>query len=336
MRVLYLSAWYPSEKDQMMGLFVKKHAEAVRAQGAEVKVLGYEPIPKDWRPDLIQLNVLSLKNALRTYWLHWRYRVPYIIVEHWSRYLPQNHTFPKGLEATLLRFVAKRASMIMPVSENLKQAMQACGIENENWQVVRNVVDEFFYEKNSLKVSQLADVTRMLHVSCFDEQAKNVKGLLRAMEQLWKQRQDWHLTLVGTGADYASVLEYASTLDLPESQLTWTGELTPVEVCQYMQQANIFVLFSNYETYGIVLTEAIAVGLPVVATRVGGIPEMVPDSCGILVPVGDEEALVNALIEVMTNANRFSKEDIRQQGLRFRFGNVGQQLKAVYQSVLSN
>jgi len=336
MRVLYLSAWYPSEKDQMMGLFVKKHAEAVRAQGIDVKVLDYEPMPKGWRPDLIQLNVLSLKNALRTYFLHLWYGVPYVVVEHWSRYLPQNHTFPRGLEGAILRFVAKRASMILPVSENLMHAMQDCGIENEHWQVVHNVVDDFFYTKPAKPAQpvQPAQPIQLLHVSCFDEKSKNVKGILRAMEQLWKQRQDWHLTLVGTGVDYDEVRAYADTLDLPASQLTWTGELTPEQVCQTMQQSDVFVLFSNYENAPVVLSESLAVGYPIVSTRVGGIPEMIPPTCGKLVEVGDEKALVEELVEMMNHPENYSKATICKQGLPYSCEQVGKHLVGIYTQVI--
>lgn len=332
MRVLYLSAWYPSEKDQMAGLFVKKHADAVRAQGADVRVLDYEPVPKGWRPDLIQLNVLSLKNALRTYWLHLHYGVPYVIVEHWSRYLPQNFSFPKGVEGAILRFVAKRASMILPVSKVLMQAMKDCGIENNHWQVVHNVVDDFFYVQPA-QPAQPAQPTQLLHVSCFDEKAKNVKGLLRAMEQLYKQRQDWHLTIVGTGVDYNEVRAYAETLALPASQLTWTGELTPRQVCDRFTQADLFVLFSNYENAPVVLSESLAAGCPVVATRVGGIPEMVSDECGKLIAAGDEKALTNCIVDYMNNPHQYAKETIRQYGRKYGFAEVGKQLMAVYQSV---
>jgi len=335
MRVLFLSAWYPTEKDQMMGLFVKKHADAVRALGVDVKVYGYEYIPKSWKPDVIQLNVLSLKNALRCYLLHLIYKVPYIIVEHWSRYLPENHSFPNGWEGYILRFVAKHASMILPVSENLMHAMQACGITNSHWQVIHNVVDDFFYTQpiQPAQPDQPAQPAQLLHVSCFDEKAKNVKGLLRAMEQLYKQRQDWHLTLVGTGVDYDEVRAYARTLALPESQLTWTGELTPEEVKKQFDKADVFVLFSNYENAPVVLSESLAAGCPIVATRVGGIPEMVPERCGKLVEVGDEKALKDALVEMLDQPENFDRKEIREQGVQYSFANVGKQLKTMYQSI---
>ncbi len=106
-------------------------------------------------------------------------------------------------------------------------------------------------------------------MSCFDEKAKNVKGLLRAAKMLSEKRQDWRLVLVGTGVDYAEVRDYAQTLEIPEELLEWTGELTPREVAEQMHKADAFVLSSRYETYGVVLAEAVAADLPIISTPVG-------------------------------------------------------------------
>ena len=96
--------------------------------------------------------------------------------------------------------------------------------------------------------SQESRVKTLLHVSCFDERAKNVKGLLRAAKMLSEKRQDWRLKLVGTGVDYEDVRAYADSLDIPQGCLEWTGELTPQQVSDEMHSADALVLSSRYET----------------------------------------------------------------------------------------
>ena len=86
---------------------------------------------------------------------------------------------------------------------------------------------------------------------------------------LSEKRQDWKLVLVGTGVDYTDVRAFADTLDIPEGLLEWTGELTPSEVAERMHEADALVLSSRYETYGVVLAEAAAAGLPILSTPVG-------------------------------------------------------------------
>ena len=155
-------------------------------------------------PDVVQLNVIQ-KQGILALWLKKRYGIPYVIVEHWSGFLPENGAYLRNngsLKRKIYEKIAAEASVILPVSERLKEAMQTCGIQNARWEKIHNVVDDFFFEKEESRKSKVESQKTLLHVSCFDEAAKNVKGLLRAAKMLTEKRQDWQLVLVGTGADY--------------------------------------------------------------------------------------------------------------------------------------
>lgn len=234
-RVLYLSEWYPTQRDKMVGLFVQKHAEAVAAQGVEVRVNTWWP-----EAEIVQLNVLTLKMGLIAYVLKRVFGIPYIIIEHWSTYLPENGSYLKQSrwKRAVLEEIAREADGIYPVSRQLEEAMKACGITNRVWGRVYNVVDDFFYSAKCQVRS--AKCVQLLHVSCFDEAPKNVKGLLRAVKAISEKRQDFGLTLVGTGKDWQMCRDYADELDIPKEMLRWTGELTPREVCQEMCEADVF------------------------------------------------------------------------------------------------
>lgn len=348
MRVLFLSAWYPTERDQMAGLFVKKHADAVRAQGADVRVIyteekgrcywramirGLRALRKEgWKPDVVQVNVLD-KNGLLAWWLWKRFRIPYIIIEHWSGYLPANYSFRGGWHGWLMRKIAQEAKCILPVSQLLEDAMKQCGIQNANWKRIHNVVDDFFYEgaRSKERFADEVGTIHLLHVSCFDEKAKNTQGLLRAYKQALTARPKLHLTMVGTGIDQQQSKDYADLIGLTAEQVRWTGELTPREVCHEMQQADCFVFFSRYENAPVVVSECLAVGLPIITSRAGGIPEMIDEQCGRLVDVGDEQALTQALIDFQTD--KYNPEIIRQKSEQYRFSVVGKQLITIYQSL---
>ena len=342
MRVLFLTPWYPSDTDAMSGLFVQKHVEAVRAQGAEVRVIfsqGWRDTWNQWRaieregwlPDVVQLNVIQ-KQGLLALWLKRRFAIPYVIIEHWSGYLPENGQFRQmsSLQKRFYQRIASQAEMILTVSQALQRAMQSNGIKAKSWGAIDNVVDEFF--KLSSFSSQHSEKKTLLHVSCFDEKAKNVKGLLRAAKMLSERRQDWSLVLVGTGIDYRDVRAYADALEIPEGLLCWTGELTPEQVAEQMHRADALVLSSRYETYGVVLAEAATARLPILSTPVG-IAEEVAD---LIVPqevaISKPGRFAEFIETILFHQERLDPKPNLCE--RFTAERIGQHLMDIYDSCL--
>lgn len=347
-KVLFLTPWYPSEQDAMSGLFVQKHVEAIRAQGMDVRVIhsqGFADLwhqwralrREGWRPDIVQLNVIQ-KQGLLALWLKKRYNIPYVIIEHWSGYLPENGQFMRisTVKRRLYIRIAREAACILTVSKRHAEAMRACGIRNARWEQTCNVVDDFFYESQPRPTQKDKSPKTILHVSCFDERAKNVKGLLRAAGSLSEKRQDWRLIMVGTGGDYKDIRAYADSLHFPEGLIEWTGELTPHKVSGQFDKADIFVLNSNYENAPVVISESLAKGVPVVSTNVGGIPEMVNGQCGILVSPGDDAGLTKALSTMLDHCHEYNRETIRQNGAKYSYAAVGTQFKHIYEQILSH
>lgn len=345
MNVLFLTPWYPSEKDAMAGLFVLKHEQAVRAQGCDVRVIHSQKWTDTWRqwrklrregwmPDVVQLNVIQ-KQGLLALWLKKHWHIPYIIVEHWSGYLPENGMFRQmsALKQHLYRRIAADAEMVLSVSPRHAQAMQECGIQAKKWGLIHNVVDDFFFEENQSPITDnQSPIKTLLHVSCFDERAKNVKGLLRAAKMLSEKRRDWRLVLVGTGVDYAEVRTFADSLNIPEDLLVWTGELTPREVAEQMHKADALVLSSRYETYGVVLTEAVAANLPIISTPVGIAEEtdalIVPQEIAQNKPGRFAEFIESTMWDTDRHTNKAMNAE------RFTSEAVGEKLKQVYDSCL--
>ena len=325
----------------MAGLFVQKHVEAVRAQGCDVRVIDATTWSGIWRawcalqregwmPDVVQLNVIQ-KQGLLALWLKTRYSIPYIIVEHWSGYLPENGTFMSmsRLPRDLYKRIAKEAEIIMPVSNCLQEAMQLCGIRNKRWGRINNVVDDFFFEVSKNRDTDISEKRKtLLHVSCFDERAKNVKGLLRAAKMLSKKRQDWQLVLVGTGVDYKEVRAYAESLRIPKEILRWTGGLTPREVAEEMSHSDAFVLSSRYETYGVVLAEAAAAGLSVLSTPVG----IAEETADLIVPQEIAQYKPGKFAEFIDTILWHTERSATPSGARERFSSesIGKQLKSFY------
>ena len=340
MKVLHLTPWYPSAKDQMAGLFVQKHVESIQAQSVDVRVIhsqGWRDLWQQWKqlkrtwglPDLVQLNVIQ-KQGLLALWLKIRYKIPFLIVEHWSGYLPESGQFMQQSTAKrrLAHSIAKHASCILTVSQTLEKAMKQCGVQASHWGHINNIVDEFFYQGARNKEQ---GTRTLLHVSCFDERAKNTTALLQGFSVLCQQRKDIHLVMAGTGVDWQAAQRIANDLHIPSERITWTGEQTPQQVCEWMCHSDAFVLTSRYETAGVVLSEAAAVGLPILSTPVGIAPQLITPQTGIL--ISQEQAnnpytLSQALMRIVDmNTYPSAAEE-------YRFSTVGKQLKDIYDSCL--
>ena len=117
--------------------------------------------------------------------------------------------------------------------------------------------------------------------------------------------REWHLTCAGSLTRHPEtadrVRETIAKLGL-EDRVSLAGDLegTALEACY--DSADVFVLATRQETYGMAVAEAVAHGLPVVATTTGAIPDLIGSGAGLLVPVGDTPALVEALSRVLGDA----------------------------------
>jgi glycosyltransferase involved in cell wall biosynthesis len=124
--------------------------------------------------------------------------------------------------------------------------------------------------------------------------------LVTALESL--ARYDWHLTCVGSNARSSITFEklqrQLASAGL-KTRVTLAGEVNETELAAYYRNADVFVLPTHYEGYGMAIAEALAHGLPVIATRTGAIADLLATDAGILIPPGNVDALRDALEHVM-------------------------------------
>jgi glycosyltransferase involved in cell wall biosynthesis len=130
------------------------------------------------------------------------------------------------------------------------------------------------------------------------------KGHLVLLKALATLRElVWQLTCVGSPdrdpATAAAIRAAIRRFGL-EGRVRLVGEQAENGLQPFYAEADLFVLASYHEGYGMALAEALARGLPIVATTAGAIPDTVPAAAGILVPPGDPEALAGALARVLT------------------------------------
>ena len=240
-----------------------------------------------WRPDVVHAHVYSA--GLPALVLGRLSGAVVVVTEHYTG-------FQRGLITGYDRFIARMAfryaDLVAPVSADL--ARQVHEIEpRARVRVVENVVDtEVFHPAPAQNGHSRGCSPRLLTVAALVEK-KGHGVLLEALAELRRERPVT-LDLVGDGELRGDLHERARRLGLAEA-VRFHGERSKEEVAEFMRQADLFVLPSLVENLPCVLIEAMASGLPSVATAVGGVADLLHGDSGVLCPPRDPHALATAI-----------------------------------------
>jgi len=325
-RITEVIVYYPCQKNR----FLYKAYKIVNYLKAYRK--GYNEILKDgFKPEIVHVNILT-RTGVIAYFIKILKGIPYIITEHWSRYLPIRNSYKGLLLKLTTQFIVKRAAAVLPVSGSLKNAMQNHNLKNENYYVVNNVVDNCFFAE-SITVHRIKK--RIIHISCFDNDAKNVCGILRVAKELSNIRQDFEFILIGSGIDFEKTVAYSQTLNFHPGIIHFLGEKTTEEVSNWLKNSDIFVLFSNYENSPVVISESLSCGKPVISSNVGGISEHINVTNGVLIPAGNEVELLEKMNYMLDNYSNYNSEMIMDEAKKkFSYESVGNQVFEIYKKAL--
>jgi glycosyltransferase involved in cell wall biosynthesis len=261
-------------------------------------------------------------------------KTPLVISEHWSRYLPQNHTYTGWLRKMVTHHIVSSASALVPVSEILKNALIDNGLSHPRMPVIPNVVDTGVF--SFLDRTKTNEKITFIHISCFDDRSKNISGFLRVVKAVSEKRQDFLCQMIGIGPDFYDMKEYAGFLRIPSEQITFTGLAEGEELAGFIRNADFTVISSHYETFGTVIVESLACGTPVLSTSVGIAPEIITPENGTMTGPFDEQEMEKSLVSMIENCRNYNGLKI-SQSVRNRFDQaaVGQMLVKLYQDLIN-
>lgn len=283
-----------------------------------------EAIRADGRPSCIHVHV-----ALWAGVLAWRmrrlYGIPYLVTEHWTGYdaSSDNNVFRRDkLFQLATKRVLNAASMVVPVSHHLgAQIKPAWSVAPQ--QVIPNVVDTRYFHQGQ----PATGVFYFVHVSLMNFQ-KNPEAILRAFASL---DRDAKVMLRMVGPCDEGLRQLAAELGLTD-RVEFLGEVSYEQVASSLSGCHCFVMFSRYENLPCAILEALCTGLPVIATRVGGIPEIINESNGLLVDHRNEEELAAAMLWMLRHRSKFDGSSIAAAACAaFTYQAVGQTIAALYE-----
>ncbi|MCZ2223441.1 MAG: glycosyltransferase [Chitinophagales bacterium] len=281
------------------------------------------------KPDIIHAHSRFLVGGLIANEILNKFKIPYILTEHSSFY---ERNLVSSFEYTLASKVINDAKVWITVSPQLGNFIRSKKLSlNKTFRYVPNVLDSEF-ENVSLSHNAENSFTFIHIASLDDNKAQHI--LLKAFAQAFKTNTKYFLKIAGSGKDEQFLKQLSKELNI-ENQVVFLGQLSRDEIKTVLSTSNAFVLSSMYETFGVVLIEALAFGLPIIATKCGGPENIVNENNGYLVPVNDVEAFADAMKKMVANYSSFNLEIIRQDCLN-RFGSkqFGLTMKSIYKEVL--
>lgn len=256
-------------------------------------------------PDLIHAHVFQ--GAFAANHLSKKYQIPYIITEHSSSILNKKQTKWKG---KLMNDVYDSAEVVIAVGSALKNTLEQHYTKNKVVVIPNSVNTQLFTPGavNKKRPFTLISVGSLIPAKGFDL-------LIKAFANCLKNWPGLNLIIVGEGQEKGRLNRLAEHLGVAKA-IRFPGQCTQQEVALLLKQAHVLVHPSHFETFGIVLIEALATGIPVIATACGG-PEdiLTKPYLGYLVPPYNPKKLEEAICRILRNYQNFSKSEIRQFAL---------------------
>lgn len=365
MHVIFITNVYPNNWGKSDGIFVHEQAKMIQEKGCQVDILfidlrsirkkrkwgrieenydgmrifhysipcGPLPIVSDFLYLMIQLlaihdyickigipDVIHGHFYINGFWskkIKKKYGIRYLVTEHSSElYLKKINI----LHQYMMRKAYSNADCIIAVSEALKKQMEKYTLKCV--QVIPNMISDHFYYNGSEK-----EGFRFLFVGHVIEN-KGVRILLKVFNELQQSAKDISLTIVGEGVLKKELEDYAKDKCL---NINFMGEIPHENLPDIYRSSHCFVLPSKRETFGVVYIEALASGIPVIATRCGGPEEFINTENGILISVDSKKELYEAMKRIYDNITEYSGKEISENTIK-KYGKaaVGEALMQLY------
>lgn len=240
---------------------------------------------------------------------------------------------------SMIKFGIERSDRVTAVSESLVNQTREMLQVQKDMDVIYNFVDEREYRQQE-EVNHLReeygiqmDEKVIIHISNF-RQVKRVQDVIHTFELISREIPA-KLLLVGDGPEYSTVCQLVSELGLRD-RVMFLGKQE--NVSELLSISDLKLLLSQKESFGLVLLEAMACGVPCIGTNVGGIPEVIQHGeSGYICDVGDIADIANKSINLLTDQAKwqeFSRSGLRRVNQFFHSETVVKQYQEVYQELL--
>ena len=294
------------------------------------RMLGYKKgFSRLNRPNIVHANVMH-NNLLFAVYLKKRYKIPFVISEHWTAFQKANHSTTSTKALFTAKFISSHASYVLPVSEDLKKSLIELGVTTQ-MKVISNVVDTQLFDIVERKESP---IFRFLHISSLNER-KRPQEIIKAVSRLHNEGYNVSLEIGGDG-DLTIIDKLLDSLSANE-YITTFPTISYSMVANKIQNSDAFILYSTNETQGCVILESYACGKPVISTKVGGAAEFVIEGNSVSVDTYDFEDFYIKLRDVVEGRIAFNTPKVIRNFVvdNFSIPAISQKFSEIYQDTLN-
>ncbi len=253
-------------------------------------------------------------------------RIPFVLTEHSSLIFKQEelNTFQKKI----IEKTYKGAKKLISVSHSLRKSMQ--NFTTKTIDVIPNLVDDTFFSlpKDAKKKHTIISIGTLI-------ETKGFHVLIEAFAKISDNIPDYQLVIIGNGkTGYEQRLKQQINALGQEDKIILVGSLPRNEIRDMLQTSRIFALPSYYETFGVVYIEAMACGLPVLASDSGAPAEFINTSNGLLCPPNDVSSTADKLLKMIGNLHLYNAVEIRKETV-IKYGKkaIAQQISDIYKQI---
>lgn len=371
-KVAIISSGIPTQKYPLEGIFAFDQAKALASAGVEIVFLSIDlrsirkkrefgfssgvkdgirwfsvslPIGPIWfihkiilKPLVVSLFKKAFKDGEKpdlihahfagsaAYILGTKYKIPYVITEHNSEI--NKDDLPPNVKDTI-KLQYQNAARVLAVSSVLsKRIKNHSGVESI---VVPNIIDTHLFleaRKRSHEGFRLVTTSNLIPL-------KRTKNILQVLPDIIAEYNDVKLDIIGEGVLKGELMEFVKSHGL-ENNVEFHGLLTRDNISKIYEVSDCFILPSSTETFGVAYVEAMAAGLPVIATKCGGPEDFVDELNGIMIEVDDMQQLKDAILYMYKHYKDYDAQAIKTSvTAKYSPEVVAKEIIAVYNEILN-
>ncbi|MCM3711731.1 glycosyltransferase [Sporosarcina luteola] len=357
-RIAVFSNMYPSEKHPTYGIFVKNQVELLRSKGIQVDLIAIDEPGKGksatlkkylaWFLKSIGFLVRHKKHLLLTH-AHYAFPtgvlsligkkffgIPYVVTVHGGDI--DKMAAKSERIAGYTRKVLQGADAIITVGERLKHdVVGKFGVREERVHVMSMGVDTEIFKPMTKEVARReldipSNEKLLLFVGNMIE-AKGVLELVDAFDIVRKSHPESTLHLIGSSKDGAFMETLAKRLLSKDVRISHQEPLPQKEIAKWIAAADVFVLPSHHEGFGLVALEAMAVGTTVVGSDVGGLSFLLGNEAGILVEPKNSGSLAEGLKQALEEPSESRRKIANEKVAEHTYDVIAERLTAIYDAV---